>query len=223
VPTEEVTAPELARLGLLELTREGLRVLAALLGLPLGAAVRHHGLAGGGPATPVGSRAALLGHLDHTVGADAVFASIAAAAALHPKGGALLEWRSAAACAHGRLRPDGYGLLRLGQRQHGFFLEFDRGTMRPHQLRAKFNAYHRYRRDARSATSFAGFPTLLVVTTGIGAEERLAQALRAADAGQGSPLPALLTTTCWLETTAGGPLGAVWRTSDNRTRRQAWV
>ena len=38
----------------------------------------------------------------------------------------LLEWRGAAACAHGRLRPDGYGLVRLGQRQHGFFLEFDR-------------------------------------------------------------------------------------------------
>src|SRR5438128_1474408 len=65
VPAEEVTPPELALRELLELTRCGLDVLATLLGLPLGLAARHHGLAGGGPTRPVGPRAALLAHLSH--------------------------------------------------------------------------------------------------------------------------------------------------------------
>ena len=128
--------------------------------------MRHHGLAGGGPTTPVGPRAALFGHLSHTLGADAVFAAFARAARADPAGGALLEWRSAAACAHGRLRPDGYGLLRLGGQQHGFFPEFDRGSMRPGRLRAKFAAYARYRASSHAARAYAGFPVLLVVTTG---------------------------------------------------------
>jgi len=223
VTAEEVTPPELARRTLLELTHRGLDVLAAHLGLPLGVAVRHHGLAGGGPTRPVGPRATLLAHLSHTLGADAVFAALARIVAVHPAGGALLEWRGASACGRGRFRPDGYGLLRLGRQQHGFFLEFDRGSMRPGRLRAKFAAYHRYRAGDHAARSYAGFPTLLVVTTGPGAEQRLARALRAADAGQGSPLSALLTTTGLLETTPGGPLGPVWRTAADPTRRRPWA
>ncbi len=70
-------------------------------------------------------------------------------------------------------------------------LEFDRGSMRPGRLRTKFAAYHRYRAGDHAARSYAGFPTLLVVTTGPGAEQRLARALRAADASQGLPLSAL--------------------------------
>jgi len=58
VPAEEARPPELAESELLELTRPGLEVLAAHLGLPLGMAVLHHGLAGGGPIEPVGARAA---------------------------------------------------------------------------------------------------------------------------------------------------------------------
>src|SRR5207237_8892424 len=106
----------------LELTGDGLRILAAHLGLTLGMAVRHHGLAGGGPEAPLGPRATLLAHLPHTLGTDAVFADLARAARAHPAGGALLEWRSAAACPHGRVRPDGYGLLRLGRGHYGLFV-----------------------------------------------------------------------------------------------------
>src|ERR1700738_4756692 len=69
--------PELARRALLELTRPGLDVLATHLGLPLGHAARHHGLAGDGPTRPVGPRAALLAPLSHTLCADAVFAALA--------------------------------------------------------------------------------------------------------------------------------------------------
>lgn len=222
VSAEEVTPPELARLGLLELTRDGLRCLAAHLGLPLGGAVRHHGLAGGGLGSPVGPRAALLAHLPHTLGADAVFAGLAKAARRHPGGGALVEWRGPAACAHGRLRPDGYGLVRLGQQQHGFFLEFDRGSMRPARLRAKFLAYHRYRASAHAARAYNGFPVVLVVTTGPGPEQRVTQALRAADVGQGMALPVLVTTVGLLDAVASGPLGPVWRTATDPARRRAW-
>jgi len=170
VPGQEVELPALARLGLLEATRVGLEAVAAQVGLPLMAAVRHHGLAGGGPDAPLGPRAALLRHLPHTLGADRVFAAIARAARTHQSGGALLEWRGPAVCAHGRLRPDGYGLLRLGAGHYGFFLEFDRGSMHAGRLRAKFTAYHRYAASAQATRSCAGFPTVLVVCARVRAE-----------------------------------------------------
>jgi hypothetical protein len=215
-------ARESSKRELPELTRAGLEALAGYLGLPLGEAVRRHGLAGGGSADPIGARNSLFNHLEHTLGADDVFASLARAAAAHPAGGALVEWRAAAACAHGRFRPDGYGLVRLGHEQHGFFLEFDRGTMRADRLRAKFVAYYRYRSSRHARDSFAGFPVLLIVTTGPGAELRLVRALRAADLGQHPPLWALLTTTGLLQSTRGGPLGAIWRTVGEPTRYRAW-
>jgi len=218
VPPAELAPPVCLSDALLEATPRGLSLLASLLGLTLAAAVRYHGLAGGGPRTPVGPRRALLRHLVHTLGADAVFASMAHAARGR-RGGTLLEWRNAAACARGRLRPDGYGLLRQGRREYGFFLEFDRGTVRPAALRAKFAAYHRYRVSARAGRDYDGFPLILVVTTRPGAEERLALAILAADAGQATALSALLTTAGLLATAPGGPLGRVWRTTADPARR----
>ena len=203
----------------LELTLDGLHLLAGYLGLSLAGAVRHHGLAGGGPAVPVGPRRALLNRLTHTLGADAMFAALASCA--RQQRGELLEWRNAAACTHGRLRPDGYGLLRMGQREYGLFLEFDRGTVRPRALRAKFAAYHRYRASARAAREYRGFPTVLAVSTGPGAEERLAQAIQAADVGHAVPLDVLLTTVGRIETHRDGFLGAVWRTAES-CRRRPW-
>src|SRR5712691_2087072 len=50
---------------LLELTPAGLRTLAAHLGLSLVSAVSQHGLAGGGPESPIGRRRTLRAHLDH--------------------------------------------------------------------------------------------------------------------------------------------------------------
>src|SRR5439155_12567000 len=109
-----VTDTEIHRSGLapgdlMELTPAGLRTLAAHLGLSLASAVSHHGLAGGGPDSPIGTRRTLLFRVDHTVGADAVFGVLARTARSQLRDGALVEWRNAAACAHGRLRPDGYG------------------------------------------------------------------------------------------------------------------
>jgi hypothetical protein len=57
----------------------------------------------------------------------------------------LEEWRSAAACTHGRVRPDGYGCYRRNGSRFGFFLEFDRGTEKPAQYASKLATYDHYR------------------------------------------------------------------------------
>jgi hypothetical protein len=188
------------------------------MGLSLAAAVRYHGLAGGGSHTPVGPRRALLAHLAHTLGADGVFATIARAA-FRQRGGSLLEWRNAAACARGRVRPDGYGLLRLGRREYGFFLEFDRGTVHAAALRAKFAAYHRYKASAAAAREYDGFPTVLVVTAGPGAEQRIVAAVRAAGPGLVNSLPVLITTLGWMEGDSAGPFGSIWLDPEHGMRR----
>jgi hypothetical protein len=219
--TNEEVPPSLRCQGhLLELTVEGLAILAGYLGLPLATAVRYHGLAGGGPATPVGPRRALARNLAHTLGADAVFVAMARAARIHR--GQLLEWRNAAACVHGRVRPDGYGLVHLGANEYGFFLEFDRGTVRPAALRAKFAAYQRYRASARAAREYAGFPTILVVTTSQSAEARLADAVASAGAGYDRSLPVFLTTVDRIAAHVLGPLGPVWRQPQDKLRN-SWL
>jgi hypothetical protein len=69
VLADEVSPREVAESELLELTRTGLEVLAAHLGLCLGVAVRHHGLAAGGRADRPRVAAAL------SLGRDRVFES----------------------------------------------------------------------------------------------------------------------------------------------------
>jgi len=71
-------------------------------------------------------------------------------------------------------------------------------------LRAKFAAYHRYRVSARASRDYDGFPTILVVTHGPGAENRLANAVLATDNGQATPLGVLLTTAELLARVDGG-------------------
>jgi hypothetical protein len=221
VDSDELRSPLQGRRELVEVTVKGLRILAGYVGLSLTASVRHHGFTGGGPKTPVGPRRALLANLAHTLGADAVFAAIARAARTQREG-ALVEWRNAAACAYGRLRPDGYGILRLGRHEYGFFLEFDRGTVRPAPLRAKFGAYHRYLASARAATDFEGPPSILVVTAGPGAEDRVDDAVLAADVGQQRRLPLLVTTVDLLIAAEGGPFGPIWRVPGTQARRHRW-
>jgi hypothetical protein len=202
----------------LELTSSGLTAVAAALGLPPATAARVHGLTGGGPVAAFGPREMLLAHAAHTLTADRVMVGLAATARADRRGGCLIEWRNAAACAHGRLRPDGYGLLRLANHECGFFLELDRATMRTSELRVKFVAYHRFRASRRAAQLYTSFPTILVVTTGPGAEHRLATAVLAVDPSFGGPLPVLLTTTAWIDAHPRGMLGPIWRQPDARTR-----
>jgi hypothetical protein len=154
----------------------------------------------------------------HTIGADGVFATFARAARLRGDG-SLLEWRNAAACARGRSRPDGYGLLQMGRREHGFFLEFDRGTVHPAALRAKFAAYHRYESGNWASRDYESFPPILVVTTGPGSEQRIVNAVRAAGAGRGNRLVVLITTVGWIENNSQGPFGSIWLDPERGIRR----
>ena len=218
LPPGELPAGLRCEHDLLEATVRGLTLLAGSLGLSLGTAVRYHGLAGGGRQTPIGPRRALLAHVTHTLGADGVFATLARAARLQ-RDGSLLEWRNASACARGRVRPDGYGLLRLECREHGFFLEFDRGTVHPAALRAKFAAYRRYTASAAAARDYDGFPTVLVVTAGPGSEQRIVDAVRAAAAGRGSRLAVLVTTVGWIDNDSGRPFGSIWLDPECGMRR----
>jgi len=200
------------QLSLVELTAAGRREAAQRLLLPATVAARHHGLLGSDSNTRRFAR-----HLAHTLGANEVFvAFVLAARRMTARGGdeALEEWRSAAACARGRFRPDGYGCYRRGGSRFGFFLEFDRGTEKPREYAAKLATYYRYRDSGTAARDFKGFPTLLVVTTSAAAEARFAnQAYLAQQRHGGAPLLIFLTTTTRIQACPEGVLGPIWRSS----------
>jgi len=196
-------------LPLVELTPAGRREAARRLLLPATAAARYHGLLGSGASTRRFSH-----HIAHTLGANAVFvAFVVAARRMTARGGdeALGDWRSAAACARGRFRPDGYGCYRRGSSRFGFFLEFDRGTEKPREYAAKLAAYYRYRDSSQSKRDYDGFPLLLVVTTRDAAEARFAhQAYLAQQRQAAAPIVVFLTTTRRIQAHAQGILGPVW-------------
>jgi hypothetical protein len=195
-----------------ELTPAGRREAARRLSLTAAAATRHHGL--------LGDHASLRRfwrHLAHTLGANEVFVEFAQAARrANASGGdeALEEWRNAAACARGRFRPDGYATYRRGTARFGFFLEFDRGTEKPHEYAAKLETYYRYRDAGTAARDYDGFPTLLVVTTSAAAEARFACQAYLARERHSAPLVVFLTTISRIEECREGVLGTVWRSPD---------
>jgi len=207
---DELARMDLARLGLVELTRSGAREACRRLLLPAPQAARQHGMLG----SHARGHRRMLRHLAHTIGTNAVFVALAQAARISTQLGgndALLEWRSAAACARGRCRPDGYGRYGRGPASFGFFLEYDRGTERAHEHAAKLEAFYRYRDSESSARDYAGFPTVLIVTTMDRAEKQLAHQACLAAERHASPLPLLLTTTRHIALAAEGILGPVWR------------
>ncbi len=204
-----------------ELTREGLSVVAAQAGLTPAAAVRFNHLSGGGPEAPFGQRRALARDPEHTLGTNRVFVALYRVAAQWQSRGyayRVLEWRSAAACAQGDVRPDGYGVLGLGPVRYAFELEYDRGTEQRRDLLAKFYAYQRRLTTGRGET----FPTLLVVTQSRDSEQRVADAVLIACALSGQPLPVLITTHARIGTDSNGLLGRIWREPVNRGRRH-WL
>lgn len=194
-----------------ELTASGRRHVAQQLGLSVTVARREQGLFAG---SLRGRRRALL-HLEHTIGANQVFVSLAAMslrARLRGADEALEEWRPAAACERAGCKPDGYGCYRLGNRRFGFFLEFDRGTERSSQYAAKLRAFYRYRDSGAYKRDFQGFPHVLVVTTSEQAESRFAlEAHRACQRHSGVPLGILFTTVARIQAESDGPLGLIWR------------
>jgi hypothetical protein len=215
---------------LVELTAAGLALLAAQQGLPLAAAIRINGLVGGGPGRGLGARRKLTTELAHTLGADDVFVRLfATARSLAAAGGddALVEWRSAAACSHRHVRPDGYGGYRHGGQLYGFFLEYDRGTMSGRAYAEKFAAYHAYWASRAFEWDYDGFPTILVVAVDNAAEQRIAAAAGAAAIGRPAGLPVLLTSERRISgdpTNPNGLLSPVWREPGAAFRcRRLWV
>lgn len=222
--TEEVGTGK-AGAKLAELTLPGLRLVAANVGLPLGQAVEIHGLVGGGPDYPLGTRHNLVRNLDHTLGVNRAFANLHRAAKLigagFDGGATIVRWDNAAVCARGRCRPDGYGIYRLGVQHYPFFLEYDRGTMSARDYRHKFSAYERYRRFRQTHYPEDHFPEVLVVAASAPAEERIAGTLRSHGYDD---LPVNLATETQGQQSANrdGLLGPVWRlpheSSHNRHR-----
>lgn len=214
---------------LVEVTVEGLELVAAQRGLSLAVAVRELGLAGGGPEQPIGARRKLLQHLQHTLDADAVFVSLyRTARQLAAKGhdDAVVEWQNATACSRRHLRPDGYGLYRHEGWLHSFFLEYDRGTLNARDYFKKLAAYYDYGINRRFERDYRGHPTILVVAANNATEERIARVTRAVAVGRSGRLPLLLTCR-WRVDEPGNPcglLGPIWREVDTDfDERCCWV
>jgi Replication-relaxation len=107
------------------------------------------------------------------------------------------------------------------------FLEYDRGTERPHQYAAKIRAYYRYRDSGQSARDYSGFPTVLFVTTHPIAELRMAELSRRAAIIRGTePLPLMTTNMDLILRSPQGILGPIWRTgtpSESIPPRRYWL
>jgi len=204
------------------LTAAGLALVAARHGLPPAVGARRLGLAGDGPGAR-GARRKLLDHPAHTLGADAAVVRLARALAAGRAPDGLLCWEGAAGAARGRLRPDAAGLACLGGRRHPFFLEYDRGTTSRRARLGKLAAYYAFLETGRYAEEHAAFPTILVVATSPGGEDRFAEAARAAAVGRPVRLPLLLTTEGRLAPgrhNPAGPLGPIWRDAWSTDRRR---
>lgn len=204
----------------LELTRPGLSLVAVRLGVGLTQATRYHGLAGGGPERPTRTRTHLRATLAHTIGTNGVMAAFHAPmpGRADRRDDGVREWRNAAACARGACRPDGYAVVRRHGCLQGFFLEYDRATESARDYRRKFAAYHDFRESGRFLRDYDGFPTVLVVTSGPGAEDRIVRALSEASVGRAAPLPVFLTTGGWIDGVPEGVLGRIWRVPGRRER-----
>jgi hypothetical protein len=210
---ERLSADDVRRRELVELTDLGLRIVAAQWGWTAGIVKKHNTLVGGGSAAKSQARSSLLRHLRHTVEANetAVHLLLAALRWSQRKGcdNPNATWRSAASCARGPLRPDGYLMINAGSVSFGCFFEYDRGTESARDYCRKFGAYYDYRDSSRFVRDYHGFPTILIVTSR--SENSIATAFSAASVGRGTPLPVLLTTVGWIKDQPEGVLGAVWR------------
>jgi hypothetical protein len=221
---QEALAPEdIAQLQLAELTGRGAEVLAAGWGLPPQAAQRSTGLVGGGPDEGFGARFELIKHLRHTVESNSVFIDLIISARQQAKvlGSAAVTWRSATSCARGTMRPDGYAMIDYGSHSFGFFLEYDRGTESARDYRKKFSTYYRYAETGRFARDYDGFPTVLIVTTDPGAEDRIAAAIRAVSVGRATSLCFLLTLDGYISRRSESLDASIWRDPWSNGRR-AW-
>ena len=157
---------------------------------------------------------------DHTAGVYGFFALLHAAARAACQAGylhALAWWESGRACMR-RYRegsgwhaiwPDGAGDYHADGQRVRFWLEWDRGTMGRRDLIAKFAAYARYLRSREwRVDGNDPAPALLIVTSDVTQETRLAAAL-SMTMPHAPGLSASITARAAL--VAQGPLGPIWR------------
>ena len=107
------------------------------------------------------------------------------------------------------VRPDAFGVLKLGGKQTPFFLEWERRAVRPVTMAARIAPYLRYYATSRPLDEHGAVPAVLVVF-----DDELAAThfLRVADHGMrraGVKAPLWVSLKAALERL--GPLGAAWR------------
>jgi hypothetical protein len=145
--TADEVGEEMAARHLVELSYNGLVLVAAQQGLWLAQAVRYTGLTGGGSNEALGPRENLVRYYAHTLGVNAVCLEWYRTAHRSVERGSndkVTQWDNSAACSRKILRPDSYVDYRHGDRIYGFFIKYDRGTMSYHDLCAKFAIYAGY-------------------------------------------------------------------------------
>jgi hypothetical protein len=138
------------------------------------------------------------------------------------QGGSTVIWRRAAASTRAAPHAHSYIGVEVGPRALGFLLEFDRGVRSGRDYRKKFAAYTRYAETGRLADDYQGPLVVLVVTTGPGAEERIAKAICAVST-KSAPLAFRLTTTGWIQGHDQGVMGPIWRTPVRTEQRRCLI
>lgn len=206
------------------LSEDALRLLAVRDGWPPRAYARARGVA----TVKADGRgmAHVLKYLPHTRGADAFFRHLGRRAAATGHREALVTWEGPAACQRtfdheGRrrsIRPDGFGVYRVGGVDHPFHLEWDRGTMRPGQYARKLAAYRAYAEAAAFLADRRVVPTLLFVFSRPDKEASTLALARVVLAGIQQPL---LATSRWRMERYGVD-APIWRSPFEQARR-AWL
>lgn len=108
-----------------------------------------------------------------------------------------------------RFRPDAHAAVQIGGRAFRFWLEWDRGTMTPQDLRIKFATYAMYLVSREWASSSPSLPILLCIAPHRGQEQRLAEA--ALLCLKGVPAAFRMYTTTAGRFVVQGILAAIWQ------------
>lgn len=197
-----------------QLAEPGLRLLARLAFCHIHRLVRFP-LEDGKPLMQRGVLG-LLHQVRHTAGVYAFFAQLSEALATRPDAG--IRWWETGVLSERhfqfreqlyRFRPDAEASVQLGQRAFRFWLEWDRGTMTPKDLRLKFTTYAMYLISREWASSSPYLPALLCVAPDIGQEKQVVKAALQCLVQVPSGWCVYSTTASLLLTQ--GILGPIWR------------
>lgn len=199
-------------------TQQGVHLLALRAAAPVKRFGRFSPVVALEPGKPVR-------HREHLVGVHRVFARLAEDA--QRAGGRLVQRRNEAASTRrfrheGRtawVRPDGSGVIEVGECCLPFLLEYDRGTLDGGDFASKLGGYRAYFAAEAWRLDFETVPLVLFVCTDDQAERRVAAAARTSARG----VPLLITSEWRFERDPDNPsglLGAIWRTPTNAGDRR---